>query len=356
MDSDHAVERECLLDTHEPPPSYPFPNENIVINFPEERPENNADYCKMTFGNILLLAYSISKMACCCVIYFKEDTLCSEPLDIWLIFVISNEALLIFYLLTCFLVNNWLHNKKREDFFENNESFAFRSDFFSLDDVSFFSSGFEGRDLINFLNNLDNYNFHLRLNHKAEKSFVFLTYFRHMNQFMYLMLFLWGCFLITMKNTNCPILCPKLNSFIVILLFLSLIYIFLPLFILICVCFCVPCLLISSLFCAPRTKESIEKDLLKKLEKKEFNKKEFQEHEECIICRANFIKNDKIVILPCSRKHYFHQVCVEKWLEINCLCPICRADLNKILKESKAPQNFYNDSKLNEILLALNDE
>lgn len=338
-----SPEQESLLNNHQ-----------ANIDIPIEPIQTASDYYKLTFGNIILLLYSVLKICCCFFVYLQEERVCSEPLDIWLLFVIFDEALLVIYLFVCLFINHWLYKQKQSRMFLGTvENFAFGNSFFTLEDVSFFSSSFEGNDLINFLNNLDNYNFHFRLNHEAEKTFVFLTYIRHLSHYLYLLLFLWGCFLLTMKHSNCAIICPKMYSFTIILLLLSVVYIFLPLFILFCVCFCVPCLLISSFFCGAKTRNCLEKDLLKKLERKGYNSKEFTEHEECIICRQVFIKNDKIIILPCSRKHYFHEKCVEKWLEINCLCPICRADLNSHFKNEHVTQEKLN---LTEIILALNNE
>ncbi|WOL09194.1 E3 ubiquitin-protein ligase [Canna indica] len=44
----------------------------------------------------------------------------------------------------------------------------------------------------------------------------------------------------------------------------------------------------------------------------------------CCICLAKFIENDELRELPCA--HFFHKECVDKWLKINALCPLCKAD------------------------------
>ena len=321
-----------------------------------EDPSRFTEYVKLIIGNILLFLYSIAKIGCCITIYHKQDSICSEPLDVWLIIVIANEGLIIFYLMITFVLNHWLYKKKVCNDFSNNVEFTFGNNFFSMDEISFLSGSFEGGDLITFLNNLDNYNFHLRLNREAEKFLIFLTYVRHLNQFLYLILFLWGCFLMTMKHSNCADVCPFMHSLCMILLLISLLYIFLPLIILISICFCIPCLLISSFFFCPKPVRSIEKDFIKKLERKEFNKHEFTEHDECIICRSTFVKREKIIILPCNKKHYFHASCVQKWLDISCLCPICRADLNQKIKDNMTQKSICETNNLNQIILDLDDE
>ena len=44
----------------------------------------------------------------------------------------------------------------------------------------------------------------------------------------------------------------------------------------------------------------------------------------CCICLANYENNDELRELPCS--HLFHKDCVDKWLKINALCPLCKSE------------------------------
>jgi len=43
----------------------------------------------------------------------------------------------------------------------------------------------------------------------------------------------------------------------------------------------------------------------------------------CRICLAKYVNNDELRELPCT--HVFHVSCVDKWLKINSLCPLCKA-------------------------------
>ncbi|XP_038699404.1 E3 ubiquitin-protein ligase At1g63170 isoform X2 [Tripterygium wilfordii] len=47
----------------------------------------------------------------------------------------------------------------------------------------------------------------------------------------------------------------------------------------------------------------------------------------CCICLAKYANNDQLRELPCS--HFFHKECVDKWLKINALCPLCKNEVGE---------------------------
>jgi hypothetical protein len=51
---------------------------------------------------------------------------------------------------------------------------------------------------------------------------------------------------------------------------------------------------------------------------------------ECIICLDAFKLGDKRTLLPCT--HDFHFNCINKWLETNNTCPICKNNVSNSLK------------------------
>ncbi|PSS17792.1 E3 ubiquitin-protein like [Actinidia chinensis var. chinensis] len=47
----------------------------------------------------------------------------------------------------------------------------------------------------------------------------------------------------------------------------------------------------------------------------------------CCICLGKYANNDELRELPCS--HFFHKECVDKWLKINALCPLCKREVGE---------------------------
>ncbi|ONK80641.1 uncharacterized protein A4U43_C01F20100 [Asparagus officinalis] len=45
----------------------------------------------------------------------------------------------------------------------------------------------------------------------------------------------------------------------------------------------------------------------------------------CCICLAKYLDDDDLRELPCT--HFFHVECVDKWLKINALCPLCKSEV-----------------------------
>ena len=59
--------------------------------------------------------------------------------------------------------------------------------------------------------------------------------------------------------------------------------------------------------------------------KKKYNKEDFKQNTECIICFCEYGPDDDVSPLPCG--HYFHAECIENWVKDNPTCPMCRAEI-----------------------------
>ncbi|ESQ47896.1 hypothetical protein EUTSA_v10021098mg [Eutrema salsugineum] len=49
-------------------------------------------------------------------------------------------------------------------------------------------------------------------------------------------------------------------------------------------------------------------------------------NESCVICRLDYEDNDDLILLPC--KHSYHSECINNWLKINKICPVCSAEVS----------------------------
>lgn len=45
----------------------------------------------------------------------------------------------------------------------------------------------------------------------------------------------------------------------------------------------------------------------------------------CVICSENVEIGDKIIVLKCDDRHFFHTECISVWLKKKIICPICRS-------------------------------
>lgn len=46
---------------------------------------------------------------------------------------------------------------------------------------------------------------------------------------------------------------------------------------------------------------------------------------ECVICSADILDKDRIMILNCPGRHYYHASCIKEWLKVKINCPVCRS-------------------------------
>uniref|UniRef100_A0A1J3ISR8 E3 ubiquitin ligase BIG BROTHER-related n=1 Tax=Noccaea caerulescens TaxID=107243 RepID=A0A1J3ISR8_NOCCA len=49
-------------------------------------------------------------------------------------------------------------------------------------------------------------------------------------------------------------------------------------------------------------------------------------NESCVICRLDYEDDDDLILLHC--KHSYHSECINNWLKINKVCPVCSAEVS----------------------------
>jgi hypothetical protein len=47
----------------------------------------------------------------------------------------------------------------------------------------------------------------------------------------------------------------------------------------------------------------------------------------CTICLGEFENEDKVRVAPCH--HFYHSPCIEEWLRVNKVCPLCMRDITR---------------------------
>ncbi|KAL5208481.1 hypothetical protein ABZP36_032916 [Zizania latifolia] len=67
----------------------------------------------------------------------------------------------------------------------------------------------------------------------------------------------------------------------------------------------------------------------------------------CCICLAKYAHNDELRELPCT--HCFHKECVDKWLKINALCPLCKSEIPSSSGTTDTRRSDQTDTPVQEI-------
>eukprot|EP01084_Bolivina_argentea_P155189 270453_1 len=180
----------------------------------------------------------------------------------------------------------------------------------------------------------------------AEKSIQILRWL----SIMTFLLFLLGqTFLFTEKT--CQDAAPTVWYYCLVIIILVYVSLALPFLIVLAICICLPCvLIIFRFFAEPEgaddriikdlpTRKITSADLDKGDEKKESHDDDADEEESegpsCAICMQDYKVDDELRILPCS--HEFHCECVDKWLPMKKICPLCRHDVTKKIQNNNAP-------------------
>jgi hypothetical protein len=55
-----------------------------------------------------------------------------------------------------------------------------------------------------------------------------------------------------------------------------------------------------------------------------------KEQDTCIICLSNFKEDDEVSELNCDERHIFHTECLQRWLEQQLRCPLCKKEVSAL--------------------------
>ena len=59
-----------------------------------------------------------------------------------------------------------------------------------------------------------------------------------------------------------------------------------------------------------------------------------EEDQQCCICIMEYEDEEQVRVLPC--KHCFHAPCIDQWLQLNRVCPLCKRDVNIMLAQRQS--------------------
>lgn len=88
------------------------------------------------------------------------------------------------------------------------------------------------------------------------------------------------------------------------------------------------------------------KSLIQKLPRSQFDAKIYSKDSECIICMERYSNDCPIIVLPCDKRHFFHEACITDWMRVsmNSTCPFCKSDIKELMSEpNEENKNFVNN-------------
>ncbi|PVV01751.1 hypothetical protein BB560_003819 [Smittium megazygosporum] len=61
----------------------------------------------------------------------------------------------------------------------------------------------------------------------------------------------------------------------------------------------------------------------------------------CSICLSDYTDGDLLRLLPCN--HHFHSECLDQWLKINSVCPLCKKDIRTSESDAQDPSTSHSN-------------
>ena len=118
---------------------------------------------------------------------------------------------------------------------------------------------------------------------------------------------------------------PALTALTFANIILGYLYLLGPTLLLISICACLPVAIIFVMFISGTSQIPASENMLNQLKSEEYDADIHKGDLACTICAMEYIEKEKIIIMQCDTRHFFHEDCIKKWLQINANCPICRA-------------------------------
>eukprot|EP00128_Syssomonas_multiformis_P004970 Colp12_sorted_trinity150504_noHs@1097 len=132
-------------------------------------------------------------------------------------------------------------------------------------------------------------------------------------------------------SRECSSTAPLLYGLIIAWLVWGYLYICLPFLLLAMVVCCLPCFLVG-LRNIDQQRGATDEVISEATTTTKFQVGMYGEEDaQCSICLGQYENDEELRILRC--KHHFHQTCVDQWLHINKVCPLC---VQSITKEEEA--------------------
>ncbi|KAL4500518.1 hypothetical protein ABPG72_002942 [Tetrahymena utriculariae] len=164
----------------------------------------------------------------------------------------------------------------------------------------------------------------LKLQENAEKKFINNLRYGEFCRLFYMILFIYGNVIFCADAICSPDRDEIYYYLTVVYLIFGYIYLSIPLLL----CLFWPFIAIytycSDIWSEVSQRPPVRQDNLNKLTIQCYKEIEKPVEKDCTICFMQYEPDDKLVVMPCNKLHYFHEECVKKWLESNGNCPMCR--------------------------------
>ena len=127
------------------------------------------------------------------------------------------------------------------------------------------------------------------------------------------------------RCSDCYDEAPALTALTFANLILGYLYLLGPALLLASICACLPVAIIFVMFISGGSQLPASEDMLNQLKSEQYDSQVHVGDPTCTICAVEYAADEKIILMQCDSRHFFHEDCIKKWLRINANCPICRA-------------------------------